>query len=192
MKTSYLALMGIVSSLSFSQLAQADWSVNNEQSSVHFISVKAEHIAEIHHFKQVAGNLARNGEFSFTIDLSSVETAIDIRNTRMQEHLFKAAQFPSADISAKLPQSVMQLQIGQTEQVDLTADLTLVGKTQSIKVALQVTKTQSGGYLATSVHPILISAKDFGLTEGLDILQKLAGLPSIGHTVPVSFNLQLQ
>jgi hypothetical protein len=43
--------------------------------------------------------------------------------------------------------------------------------------------------VATSTQPILISAADFGLTSGIEILQKLAGLSGIGLTVPVNFNL---
>lgn len=171
--------------------ATADWSVQNEQSSVHFISTKKEHISEIHHFTQVSGGLKDNGQFHLAIDLASVETGIDIRNTRMRKQLFKVGSFPTADIKAALPKNVMQLKAGQSIQVELAAHLTLMQITSPLSLHIQINKTQDNKYVASSIQPVLISATSFGLQDGVETLQKLAGLPSIGLTVPVSFNLVL-
>ncbi|MCF2947248.1 YceI family protein [Paraglaciecola aquimarina] len=170
----------------------ADWALQNDLSSVHFISTKKQHISEIHHFKQLTASLKTDGHFSLSIDLGSVETGIEIRNTRMQEHLFKVAMFPTAEINATLSAMVMQLKKGQSMEVTLPASLNLMQTTSALDLTIQVTKTLEGDYVATSVQPVLISAADFGLKEGVETLQKLAGLPSIGLTVPVSFNLVLK
>lgn len=172
--------------------AFADWSLNNQQSSVHFISVKKQHIAETHHFKQLSATLKNDGQFSLSIDLASAETGIDIRNTRMREQLFKVGTYADAKITAQLPVQVMKLKQGQSIQADLSASLNLMETTSPLTLNVQVTKTQEGDYIATSIQPILISAANVGLKEGVETLQKLAGLPSIGLTVPVSFNLVLK
>jgi hypothetical protein len=56
-------------------------------------------------------------------------------------------------------------------------------------VTVQVSRKADNGIVATSIQPILISAADFDLISGIEILQNLAGLNSIGLTVPVNFNL---
>jgi hypothetical protein len=124
--------------------------------------------------------------------LSSVETGIEIRNTRMREQLFKVDVFPKAELTAQLPAEVMQLKNGQSIQVELAANLRLMQSTVPLTLNVQVSKTQNGDYIATSIQPVLISAESVGLKEGVLTLQKLAGLPSIGLTVPVSFNLVLK
>lgn len=181
----------IVGSL-ISAPVMADWALLNDQSSVHFVSTKKQHIDEIHHFKQLSGNLTKDGQFKVSIDLASVESGIEIRNTRMKEQLFKVGTFPTATISAKLPANVMQLKNGHSVQVSLDASLNLMQTTNSLKLNVQVTKTLDGDYIATSIQPVLISADDVGLKQGIYTLQKLAGLPSIGLTVPVSFNVVLK
>ncbi|MGJ8680468.1 YceI family protein [Paraglaciecola sp.] len=190
-KTSPILLVSLFASGLISASAIANWSLQNEQSSVHFVSTKKQHVSEIHHFKQLSAKLTKSGQFDLSIDLASVETGIDIRNTRMREQLFKVGTFPSANISAKLPTEVMKLENGQSQQVKLTASLSLMKITKPLNLNIQVTKTQGGEFVATSIQPILISAADFGLKQGVETLQKLAGLPSIGLTVPVSFNLLL-
>jgi hypothetical protein len=40
--------------------------------------------------------------------------------------------------------------------------------------------------------PVIINPADFNLTSGIEKLQALASLPSITHSVPVSFTLTLQ
>jgi len=43
--------------------------------------------------------------------------------------------------------------------------------------------------LVVSERPVVISATQFGLAEGVESLRKIAGLPSISVAVPVSFVL---
>ncbi|MFT7216344.1 MAG: hypothetical protein ACI8R8_001411, partial [Paraglaciecola sp.] len=51
------------------------------------------------------------------------------------------------------------------------------------------TRSSDGNITATSSKPILIAAADYGLQSGVELLQQIAGLSSIGLSVPVSFNL---
>ena len=171
--------------------AMADWQVDNANSSVYFISTKNINISEIHHFTQVSGKLTDNGQFSLDIDLASVETAIDIRNSRMREHLFKVDSFPKARVSATVPAEALKLTNGNSMQLELPATLTVMGIDKALTINALVSKTAAGQYVVSSTKPILLSAVDVGMQEGVEVLQKIAGLSSIGLTVPVSFNLQL-
>jgi len=171
--------------------AFAHFVVDNEQSSVFFISTKNINVSEIHHFKSIEGAMEKDGKFSLDINLGSVETGIEIRNTRMQEQLFKVDSFPKAHITATLPPDVLALEKGQSVHIQLPATLNLMGIDKALNLDLVINKTVTEQYVVTSAQPVLIGAADVGLKEGIEVLQKLAGLSSIGLTVPVSFNLVL-
>jgi polyisoprenoid-binding protein YceI len=167
----------------------AGWLLSNEQSALSFISTKNQHFSEIHQFSQLSGSLSEQGKLTIEIDLASVETGIDIRNTRMREKLFMVEQFPSATISAMVPATIMQLKAGESLRLELPATLKLMSFENTITVSAQLSKTASGEFIATSTQAILISANDYGLAAGLEVLQKIAGLSSIGLSVPATFNV---
>ncbi|MFT6896943.1 MAG: polyisoprenoid-binding protein YceI [Paraglaciecola sp.] len=178
-----------LASLLFATTASADWRLANEDSNLNFISTKNINVSEIHHFSQLSGELSEKGTLSVEIDLASVATGIAIRDTRMAEKLFLVGQFPTAKLSATLPDNVLALKPGQTGGFVLPATLKIMSTELPISVSVQVTKSSDGNLTATSSKPILIAAADYGLQSGVEMLQKIAGLSSIGLSVPVSFNL---
>jgi len=183
-------LMTVLSLTSLS--AFADWKLDNEQSTVSFISVKKTNVMEAHHFNKLSGKLSNEGVFSLAIDLGSVDTTIAIRDQRMKEHLFEQVKFPQAIVSATiLPATLAKLNVNETTTMPLTAQLDLHGMKQSIILLMSVTKLSDSSLLVASQKPVMIKASDFGLVEGIETLRKLAGLPSISTTVPVSFVLRL-
>lgn len=184
-----LSILVALSTLMCSSLAIADWRLVNDQSSLNFISTKNIHASETHHFKQLKGQLNQQGKLTLDIDLASVETGIAIRNTRMTDKLFKIEKYPLATLTATLPKTVLAMKSGQSATFELPGELTIMASTQSVDVTVQVTKTIEGNYIATSTQPVLINAADYGLQAGVELLQQVAGLSSIGLTVPVSFNL---
>ena len=107
----------------------------------------------------------------------------------MREKLFMVDKYPSANLTAQLPDSVLNLEKGNSISVMLPAELSIMGISKTINATVQVTRKVDNGIVATSTQPILISAADFNLASGIEILQKLAGLSGIGQTVPVNFNL---
>ncbi|MFT5838033.1 MAG: polyisoprenoid-binding protein YceI [Flavobacteriales bacterium] len=169
--------------------ANADWMLVESESSLNFVSTKNQHFSEIHQFKTLIGEFSPEGQLQVEIDLSSIDSGIGIRDTRMQEKLFLVDKFPSANLTAQLPDSVLTLAKGSSISATLPAELTIMGISKTITVTVQVSRRTDNGIVATSTQPILISAADFGLTAGIGILQKLAGLSGIGLTVPVNFNL---
>ena len=105
-----LSVYGLI--LGFATNAQADqavWQLNPAQSSVHFISVKKEHIAEVHDFKTLEGKISPDGMMTVDIALASVQTNIDIRNQRMRNMLFEVDKFATASISANVKSSLVTL-----------------------------------------------------------------------------------
>ncbi|MDP2559779.1 YceI family protein [Psychrobium sp. 1_MG-2023] len=176
----------------FSFSTQAAWHIDNAKSQVNFVSVKKDHVAEAHHFESISGALFENGTFSVDIDLTSVNTGIDIRDVRMKKHLFNTEQYPSANLKAVVSKRLIaQLPVGETIKTKVQAKLSLLTQVQDVEVAVSVTKVSADTILVTSLKPLLIKAQDYKLVAGIDKLRELAGLSRIGYTVPVSFVLRL-
>lgn len=167
----------------------ADWQLDSDNSSLHFISTKNEHISEMHTFDRVSGNLTEAGKLSINVDLTSVNTMIDIRNSRMQSMLFNVDSFASATFSADLPANVMALPPGGTMQMQQSGVLSLHGVEASVTFEVRVVRLSESQLLAYTVKPTIINASQFGLTAGVQALQKIAGLNSISYAVPVSFSV---
>ncbi|PKG97942.1 YceI family protein [Paraglaciecola sp. MB-3u-78] len=186
---SFLLSTIFISIFLFSATANAHWMLVEDESSLSFVSTKNQHISEIQQFKSIKGEFSPEGEFQLEIDLASIDSGIEIRDTRMREKLFLVDKFPTANLTAQLPDSVLTLAKGNSISVTLPVELNVMGISKTISTTVQVTRKADNGIVATSTQPILISAADFGLTSGIEILQKLAGLSGIGLTVPVNFNL---
>ena len=77
-------------------LSFAEWTLSPD-SSVKFLSTKNTNITEVHEFTQVSGSVSDQGSAKIAIDLSSVETGIEIRNERMQSMLFNVSVLCDSD-----------------------------------------------------------------------------------------------
>lgn len=186
--TSILAAGMLVTSMA----AQADWQLNNQKSSLNFLSVKKVHIAEVFHITRLAGQLNDAGELSIQLDLDSIETNIGIRNDRMREHLFETSKFKTATLTSQLPAEIMQTaKDGGFSNAEVDATLNFHGLEKPLKVKVSL-MSDGQQILASSSQPVVLSSETFGLTAGIDKLKSLAGLDNIGHTVPVSFSLMLE
>lgn len=176
----------------FSTQALANWQLANEQSMVSFVSLKKADVMEAHHFKQLKGSLSDSGHFNLAIDLSSVDTAISIRDQRMAKHLFEVVKFPKAMLSAMIaPKTLENIAVNQTVSLTVPASLALHGETKKLSVKVGITRLSNNDLLVVSSKPVLVKAGDFNLVQGIEKLRQLAGLPSISNTVPVSFTLRL-
>ena len=169
--------------------AQADWKLNDDQSSVNFISIKKSTVGEINHFNSLSGSL-KDGRATVAIDLSSVETNIPIRNERMQKMLFEVSKFSTATITTKIDNARLDsLKGGDLYQDNVNLELDLHGITNKITATVQVVKLSSSSVLVYSVFPVVINASDFGLAAGVEALREIASLPSISTAIPVTFSL---
>ncbi len=167
------------------------WQLDPDNSSVTFVSIKNEAVAETHHFKRLQGQINAQGVASLAIDLSSVDTAIDIRDQRMRELLFQVTDFPQAEVSAQLdPQRLADLNSGQSQNLSLDFDLNLHGANSSSSVPVMLFLDAADCLHVVSLQPILVNAADYGLVAGIEALREIAGLGSIARAVPVSLHLQ--
>lgn len=170
--------------------AQADWQLKGDDSSVNFISIKKSAIAEVHLFKQLSGSINNNGEVKVSIDLASVDTNIAIRNERMKSLLFDVNKFATANILAKVDSGKLKaMKKGGFYQEDFDIVLSLHGIEKKITTSINVVKLADGSIRVSSVHPVIITAQDFGLSEGVEALRVVANLSVISTAVPVTFNM---
>lgn len=176
--------------LAFSCVGHADWSLNNEQSQLNFISVKKSAVAEIHTFKSISGTLSDSGEVALSIDLSSVDTKIQIRDKRLLKVLSNAGAFPKAELSGTVDTSeVKALKPGETLTQELSLTLSLHGQSHTVPATVKVTALTDGKLEVSTQQPVILNAADFKLVEGVNELKQLAGLPSISLAVPVTAEL---
>lgn len=180
--------------LPFSLMASAgDWIVENDSSEVNFISVKKGDIAEIHHFKSIAGTLTDKGKFNFSIALASVATNIDIRDERMDSLLFEVDKYPKLKLKANIdPKILAGIAVGSVKVATIDAEVSLHGKKQKMAFTVSIAKLSDSHILVASVAPVIVNADSFGLSSGVDKLREVAGLSAISKAVPVSFMLNLK
>lgn len=182
----------LAASLLSTSVMASDWQVNQDHSRVSFISIKKTDIAEVNHFKHVAGSLTDAGAFSLSIDLTSVDTGVEIRDQRMQSVLFEVAQFPTLTIDAVVnPKLLAGLKVGDTLTTQVEATIMLHGQKQQKSFDVLVAKLSDKKMVVSSLAPVIVQANEFGLVAGVEKLKELAGLPSISLAVPVSFVLTL-
>lgn len=181
----FLAALGSVVSLS----AIAGWQLDNDHSRLHFLSTKNTQITEVHRFETLSGTLSDQGQLEVLVALDSVNTAIDIRNTRMREMLFETATHPVATLRATLPGEVMTLAAGDASTLSLTAVLSLHGVDAPVTMDVMVMRLSATEFKAATLAPVLIKADSFALGSGVEALKNIAKLASITLTVPVSFNV---
>lgn len=166
-----------------SSAAMADWTLDNQQSALHFVSIKKDHVAEVHSFKTLSGTVSAEGKGSLGIDLASVNTNVEIRDQRMREMLFDTAKFTTANIEVDLGADGVKPGIHT-----IKATLDLHGMKKDVEATVAVTEAGDNLQVAT-VAPIIINAEDFGLADGINALREVAQLPSISKAVPVTFVL---
>ncbi len=170
--------------------AYSAWKLDSSKSSLTFVSIKKGTVAENHRFKNFSGGINDNGFANISIDLSSVDTNIAIRDQRMAEYLFETAKFAQANFSVQLNQNeINAIASGSSEKMLLKGSLDLHGQQQKVTVEVMVLKLSEKNMVVTTLQPVIIKAEDFALMAGVNKLKSLASLPSIAYSVPVSFVL---
>lgn len=179
-----------IAALAFSASASAQWSLDLDNSQLSFVTVKAEHIAEVHSFSRLEGQIDAAGNARISIDLSSVETGIAIRNERMQSMLFETGLYPQAAVSAAINTDALSaIAVGEEMALDAQLTLALHGSETVISAPLRVTR-QADGVRVSTLSPLIITAESVGLVAGVESLREIAGLPSISRAVPVTFSVK--
>jgi polyisoprenoid-binding protein YceI len=171
--------------------AQAGWDVT-ASSRVGFVSIKNNSIGENNVFEQVTGSISDAGHVALSIDLTSVETGVGIRNKRLQRMLFEVGKFPTAMVQATLSASQLDsLKAGDNVSETVKVTVSLHGMSVDKLAPLSVGVSEDG-LRVTSTQPIVVAAKDFGLESGVAALQAIAGLNAISQSIPITVDLSLR
>lgn len=166
-------------------------SLDKDNSTLHFVSVKNNRVAESMSFENLTGTIDdASGKFAVKIGLASVASGIPIRNERMRKFLFEIDRFPQASFSGTLPiEQLQELSVGQQQQLDIAGELSLHGESQSTSLSVIVTKRADGAFSAVTTKPVFVDATAFGMGAGVEKLRELAGLQAINATIPVMFDV---
>jgi len=166
------------------------WTLDPAGSRLAYVSIKAGEVAETNRFDTLAGSVAADGTATLDIDLASVNTGVDIRNERMREIFFGVAEFPKANVTAKLdPAAFAGLAVGQSLTRPLKANVTIKGASSDVETEVLVTRVAENRVTVVPTAPVIITTDMFELTDELGELRALAQLPSITPAVPVTFAL---
>ena len=189
-KSMFPKLVILLSTLGVMDPAQADWTLS-DSSRIGFVSIKNNSIGENNAFERISGSISASGQVSVSVDLSSVETGVGIRNERLQKMLFEVASFPTATIDALLTDSqIASLEAGGAQTESVGVSISLHGKTVNKTANLSVSAS-GGDVRVTTTQPIVITAQEFGLEAGVAALQQIAGLNAISRSIPVTVDLRL-
>ncbi|MDA0791594.1 MAG: YceI family protein [Proteobacteria bacterium] len=186
-----IALLCLVPCLVLSgPVANADWVLDSDGSTLNFSSIKNGAVVEPHLFAELGGKVDSSGAARVEVTLGSVDTMIPIRDERLREILFEVTRFPMAVFETEVPAAqFIELAVGESVDYQLQGKLNLHGAIAEVSVPVRVTKTGATTVSVSSQRPLVVSAGAFGLVEGLEALRKIAGLDAITPMVPVSFSL---
>jgi len=164
------------------------WTLDGEASYLAFGSIKKDKIGEVNSFSGLKGTVDADGKADVTIDLTTLETNIDIRNERMLEHVFKGAG--EAQLTAQLDMDeVKGLAVGEMAIVDVEGALSLLGVSTELDLEMVVVRLAENKVMALSNDMVFVGTEELGVTAGIDKLMELAKLPGITRTSPVTLRL---
>ncbi|MBY5983520.1 YceI family protein [Halomonas sp. DP5Y7-2] len=167
--------------------ASADWNLIDDESRLWFGSVKNESVGETHVVGSLTGHIDDDGKVAIEATTASLDSGIDIRDERMQEHLFPT---PSLAISSNLdPTQFASLMPGDTLLARVPVSVTLGAAGSDYDTTVMVVRLSESRWLVVSDQPIWVDASSLGLVQGIATLQDIAGLSSIARTSPVGFRL---
>ena len=176
--------------LSVAGSAFAEWTLDNDDSRLNFISIKAGNIAELHQFRSFSGSVDAKGNLLVVVDLTSVDTSIEVRDGRMREFLFETDTYPSAQLTAAIDmEAIEDIDEGDSGVMTVDANLAIHGASLPLSIEVLVSRLDDDELVVSSFKPLVVNAADVDLAAGVEKLRELAGLPSISLAVPVTFNL---
>jgi hypothetical protein len=92
-------------------------------------------------------------------------------------------------IAQLAPAALAELEVGSATALEVPATVTLHGRELTINAEVLAARLNQSTLLVTSLRPIIVNAGAVGLSEGVERLREIAGLPAISQAVPVTFTL---
>ena len=175
-----------------------NWQTEPGQSSINFVTTKAGQpgvaaVSEVQTFRTFSGQLNKQGQIEFRVDLSSVDTGVEIRDERLRTMLFNVRATPQATFSSQIdPTVIRDLPATGLRDLDLNGQLTLAGQSKPVSAKLRMGRMGADTVLVGTRNPIVVNAADFGLRPGVEALREVMGLGFLSASVPVSFALLMR
>ncbi|WP_417430377.1 YceI family protein [Kiloniella sp.] len=167
----------------------SDWQLDNDSSRLSFGSIKKTSVGESHYFSNLKGSVNAAGKAQIQVELSSVQTGIDIRDERLKEHVFKADSWPQATLAMDVDiTSLTALKPGEMMVLeDVDTNVSIAGANSEITSSIVVTRLSSTRIMVQPDFIVMLDAEDFNLEAGVEVLRELADLSSVATIVPVSY-----
>jgi polyisoprenoid-binding protein YceI len=170
--------------------ARADWTLDGAGSSLYYVTSKAGAVSEVNTFGGLSGSIADDGTAMLMIDLSTVNTSVEVRDQRMRDIAFKVGEFPMAHVAVKVDAAALaSMAPGTLSTAVYEATLSMHGVSAPIPAELRVIKVDADTVLVQTAKPLLVAASSVGLAEAVEELRTVANLPSINPQVVVDFSL---
>ena len=183
----------LASSLMITNSALADWVLDSNNSNLSYGSIKNGFIGESNTFKTISGSIDENGHINIDIDLSSVDTQLELRDQRMRDIVFKVAENASAKLTGDMNlEAHHDQEIGTSRKVEASIGIELVGQKIDYDVMLLVTRLAENKVMVTPHGVIFLDLEDFELADAIETLRELAGLDRIATAAPMSFYLTFE
>ena len=185
-----LLVAGLSGNVEAQDFLNQEWLLDPALSSVYMQTVKANSIFETHQFTRVEGSVSSSGNASIRIDLASINTGHDLRDTRMRFQLFETFKFPYAQINAQLDKQKLQALATQTRSsYPLTLSLGLHGHVSEIKTEVWITRVTDTTISVASIKPINLLAETFGFLPNIArLVDAVEGTP-IAAGASIAFDL---
>lgn len=171
----------------------ADWEVSD--AAITFLSSKINKqlnsVTEQSRFTASQAVLDKDGEFKMEVDLSSVNTGIEIRDQRLKDWVFETAKFAKANVTGTVDiDAVSKLAVGEAVNLKQPLVLDIHGKQLNLDADLTVQRISADKIMVSTLNPVLLDVKAMDMVAGVAKLVEVMGLSSIVEQVPVSFNAE--
>ncbi|MHC9236941.1 OmpA family protein [Pseudooceanicola sp. 502str34] len=153
------------------------WTLDEEASELHFMSIKKGDLAEDSSFATLSGLITEDGKAQVRVLVDSVDTLVDLRNVRMRFLFFESFKYPEALITAEIPPAALDdLAQVRRKMIPLEFTLSLHGVTVTRSADVAVTLISNDRVNVSTTKPIALKLSDFNLTEGWQKLQEAANV----------------
>jgi polyisoprenoid-binding protein YceI/cytochrome c553 len=175
----------------------ASWTLDGANSILNFVTDKVKkdnlgEIGEVQSFTELKATIDTNGLAVLSIDLNTVKTNNDVRDTRIKDNLFETNLLPTLYYKVQLNLAdINAIAVGGSAIQTLNGVLTLHGVNTNAPAQVLITKPKAGNLIVSSYKPLLISAPAYDLDGGIEGLRSVMDLLTITKVVPVYFNLNL-
>lgn len=155
-------------------------------SSVSFATIKNQFVVEPATVGGLQGEINESGQFQLSADLTSISTAVPIRDTRLNELYFESAKHPAIMVTGSIDYDVLS---SGPQNMVVPAEVSMFGNSKQIDFPVVI--VQAGDYLTvSSFSPVIVSGGDFGIpAENLTKLAETVGGIPISAQVPLSITL---